>query len=91
MIGDWDFGILGSGLGIWDWDWGLGIRIEDWDWGLELGIGDWGLGLGIGIGDWDGVLSKDSFSLSSALGGAAKWEWLAKSNSQLASLLPDYF
>ena len=41
-----------------------------------IGIGNWDLRLGleIGIGDWGGALSKDSFSLSSALGGAAKRE-----------------
>ena len=71
----------------------MGIVIGNWDGGLwlEIEIGDWDLGLGLEIGDLDGALSKDSFSLSSASGGAAKWEWFAKSNSQLAALLPYYF
>ena len=63
---------MGQGLGIVDWDRGLGLKIRDWrqDWGQGY---DWELGLGLEIrigvsdeiGDWDqdlglGIGDQDS-------------------------------
>ena len=49
MIGGRDWGL---GWGIGDWD-GVGIGDFELGLGIRIGIWDWGLGLGIAIGDWE--------------------------------------